>query len=285
MPSSAGSDGGAGGARPEPAVNLLAGLFERSKPLVGMVHLLPLPGAPRWGGSMAEVLESALRDAAALAEGGMDGVLVENFLDAPFHPGRVPAETVAAMAVVVAEVVRAVPVPVGVNVLRNDAPAALAIAAATGARFIRVNVHTGAMLTDQGWLTGEAHETLRLRERLGARVAILADVLVKHAVAPPGLDIAQAARDTCRRGLADALIVSGTGTGEPTDIGRIRAVKAAVPEAAVWVGSGVTPASAAALLREADGAIVGSALQRGGRAGGRVEPERVRALVEAVGQA
>lgn len=260
----------------------LPDLFGVPKPIVGMVHLAALPGAPRWGGSMPAVLERALADARALADGGVRGILVENFLDAPFYPDRVPAETVAAMAVAVAEVARAVAVPVGVNVLRNDAAAALGVAAAAGARFVRVNVHTGVMLADQGWLEGRAHETLRLRTRLGSDdtpIAILADVLVKHAVPPAQLDAAQTARDTWHRGLADALIVSGEETGAPTDVGRIEAVKAAVPEAPVWIGSGLTPENAPRLLAAADGAIVGSALARGGRAGEGIDPERVARLM------
>lgn len=256
-------------------------IFPQRRPLVGMIHLLPLPGSPRWGGDMDVVIERALADAQALVQGGMDGLMVENYLDTPFYPGRVPPETVAALAVVVREVVLAVSVPVGVNVLRNDAASALAIATATGARMIRVNVHTGAMLADQGWLVGEAHETLRLRSRLEAPVAILADVLVKHATPPAGLDLAQAARDAVYRGLADGLIVSGSGTGQATDPERIRAVKAAVPEAPVWIGSGLTPETARTLLPLADGAIVGSALMRDGQAGRGVEIERVRALVAA----
>jgi hypothetical protein len=260
-------------------------IFPAPKPVVGMVHLLPLPGAPRWGGSMDRVLERALADARALADGGVDGVLVENFLDAPFYPARVPAETIAALAVVVREVATAVAVPVGVNVLRNDALAGVSIACAAGARFVRVNVHTGAMLGDQGWLHGEAHETLRLRARLGARVAILADVLVKHAVAPPGLDIAQAARDARHRGLADGLVVSGAATGEATDPTRILSVKRAVPDTPVWIGSGITPENARALLDIADGAIVGSTLMHDGRAGEGVDPARVRELMAAVAAA
>ncbi len=205
-------------------------------------------------------------------------MLVENYGDLPFHPGAVPPETVAALTVAVAEVVRTVSLPVGVNVLRNDAAAALAIAVATGARFIRVNVHTGALLTDQGWIAGLAHDTLRRRAALGADVAILADVLVKHAVAPAGLNAARAARDAWHRGLADGLVVSGPATGEEPDLARLRAVKAAVPEAPVWIGSGLTPENAAALMAVADGAIVGSAFERDGVAGNPVEVERVRRL-------
>jgi membrane complex biogenesis BtpA family protein len=180
------------------------------------------------------------------------------------------------------EVRAAVDLPLGINVLRNDAAAALGIAAATGARFIRVNVHTGAMLTDQGWVTGRAADTLRLRRALGADVAIFADVLVKHAAPPAGLVAAAAARDTWERALADALIVTGGGTGEPTAEATVQEVRAAVPAAPLLIGSGLAPATVPRLLPLADGAIVGSALQRGGRAGEPVDGERVRALVAAV---
>src|SRR5262249_4211077 len=158
--------------------------------IVGMVHLLPLPGAPRYGGDLEAVLRRAREDAEALVAGGVDGVMVENFGDAPFYPERVPPETVAAMTRAARAVVEVVSVPVGVNVLRNDAAAALAIAGVVGASFIRVNVHTGAMWSDQGLLQGRAHETLRQRRALGARVLILADVLVKHAVPPGPMSIA-----------------------------------------------------------------------------------------------
>jgi membrane complex biogenesis BtpA family protein len=247
-------------------------------PFIGMVHLLPLPGAPRWGGSMQEVLDRALRDAEALAPA--DGLIVENYLDAPFHPARVPAETIAALSVVVAEVVKATHQPVGVNVLRNDALGALAVAAATGARFIRVNVHTGLMIADQGILTGTAHETLRERARIAPGVAIAADVLVKHAVAPAGLDAGQAASDAWQRGLADALIVSGIATGAPADVARLKEVRRALPEAVVWIGSGITPANAGELLPFSDGAIVGSSLANDGIAGGGIDPAKARAMAE-----
>jgi hypothetical protein len=170
-----------------------------------------------------------------------------------------------------------------VNVLRNDAAAALAICAATGASLMRVNVHTGAMLTDQGWLTGRAHETLRTRAQLGIDdVAILADVFVKHATPAQGLTIEDSARDTWERGHADALIVSGSGTGEAaslTDIGRVRA---SVPDATILIGSGLTVDNAADMLRYADGAIVGSALKKDGRASSPVSLERVQQLMQTI---
>ncbi len=258
-------------------------LFPDPGVLLGMVHLRPLPGAPRWGGSMAAVTDAALADAAALEAAGFDAVVVENFLDAPFHASEVPAETVAAMAAVVGRVVAASGLPVGVNVLRNDARAALGVAVACGARFVRVNVHTGTMWTDQGRVDGRAWETMRLRAALDAGdVAVLADVLVKHATPPAGLEAADAARDAWHRGLADGLVVSGSATGSPVDRSRLHAVREAVPEAPVLVGSGVTAGTAAALLEDAWGVVVGTALARDGRPGAGVDPERARDFVEAV---
>lgn len=255
----------------------------RSPPggVIGMVHLLPLPGAPRWGRSMTAVLERAVSDARVLADGGVDAVLVENYGDVPFHGGPVEPATVASMTRAVSAVREHWAGPLGVNVLRNDAAAALAVAAAAGATFIRVNVHTGGMYTDQGWLEGRAAETLRGRERLAPDVAILADVMVKHASPPPGLELEAAARDAWDRGLADALVVTGAATGAPTDQAEVQRVRAAVPEAPVVVGSGVTPETVRATLGAAHGAIVGSAFERDGVAGGPVDPDRVRRLMAA----
>jgi membrane complex biogenesis BtpA family protein len=259
---------------------LLSQIFPQDCALVGMVHLLPLPGSPGWEGSMQAVLDRALSDARLLAEGCVDGLMVENYQDIPFYPTRVPPETVAALSVVVREVVREVQIPVGVNVLRNDGVSAIAIACATGAKLVRVNVHTGAMLGDQGVLLGEAYETMRLRANLGTEVALLADVLVKHATPPPGIDLAQAARDAAHRGLADGLIVSGLATGAATDPARLRLLAKEVPGVPLWIGSGVTPENAPELLPLCQGAIVGSTLMHGGVAGHGVDRERLERFMD-----
>ena len=243
-----------------------------------MVHLHPLPGSPHWGGSLQQVIDVAVADARALEQGGVTGIMVENYGDTPFYPGAVPATTVAAMTAALVEIRRAVQVPIGVNVLRNDVASALGISAATGASFVRVNVHTGAMLTDQGWISGVAHETLRLRTQLGVQVGIFADVFVKHATPPAGLTIEDAARDTWERGHADALIVTGSGTGHATNPEDVRRVKTAVPDAPVLIGSGLTIENAASVLEFADGAIVGTALKHNGV----VSIEKVRKLVDVV---
>jgi uncharacterized protein len=255
-------------------------IWRTGKRIVGMVHLLPLPGAPRYQGSMQEVLDRAARDSETLTAGGVDGIVVENYGDTPFYPDTLPPVTVSALTVAVNEVVRLAHIPVGVNALRNDAAAALSIAACTGASFIRVNVHTGAMITDQGWIEGKAHETLRLRTVLEAPVAIYADVMVKHAVPPAGLTLEDAAHDAIDRGCADALIISGAATGAPANIEDIRRVKAVLPHTPTWVGSGATLETIVQILDVADGVIVGSALEEDGRAGQPVVLDRVRRLVD-----
>jgi len=249
--------------------------------VIGMVHLAALPGSPRWGGTMDRVVDAALEDARTLAEGGADALLVENHGDVPFTAGRVDAATVAAMAVIIAEIKKAVALPIGVNVLKSDALSALAVASATGARFVRVNVHVGAVVADQGLLQSGAHDTLRYRRLLGLDIKILADVQVKHGMPLAPIPIEQEARDCVSRALADGLVVSGTATGEPTPMSDLKRVRSAVPDIPLLVGSGATPETAAELLSVADGLIVGTAMKRGGVLANPVDLARVRRLVEA----
>jgi hypothetical protein len=245
-----------------------------------MVHLLPLPGSPRFDGSIDRIVETAAEDARVLVDAGFPALMVENFGDAPFFADDVPPETVAAMTVAVGAVGQT-GVPLGVNVLRNDALAALGVAAATAARFIRVNVLTGVMFTDQGPVVGRAAEILRKRATLAPDVAIWADVMVKHATPPAGLTAAQAAADTVERGLADAVIVSGSGTGAEPDLGEAREVKAAVPNSIrIVIGSGASGDNLDRLLGVADTIIVGSAIKADGDANKRPDPLRAKALVE-----
>ncbi|WP_254537546.1 BtpA/SgcQ family protein [Halomarina litorea] len=251
--------------------------------LVGMVHLPTLPGAPGYEGSRTGLRDRAVADARALESGGMDALLVENFGDAPFYPDDVPDHTVAEMTAVVGAVRDAVSLPVGVNVLRNDARAALSVAAATGGAMVRVNVHAGARVTDQGVVEGRAHETMRLRDRLDCDVSVLADVAVKHSSPLGEENVESETRDVVERGHADAVVVSGRGTAEPTNADRLSRVArvAAELDVPVLAGSGVTPETVWEVLSVADGAIVGSALKEGGAPTNPVDEARVRALVTA----
>jgi uncharacterized protein len=250
--------------------------------LIGMVHLSPLPGSPRWNGSMEAAIASALADARTLVEAGLDALLLENHGDAPFTPGRVEAATVAAMSVIAATIRRELPsVPMGINVLKNDARSALAVACAVGAAFIRVNVHFGAVVADQGIVQTDAYATLRDRRLLDADVRIFADVQGKHAAPLAPVEIEQEARDLVNRGLVDALVVSGRATGEATAIADLKRVRSAVGSVPLLVGSGVTPDSVAELLSIADGVIVGTFVKRDGVVRNPVDPARARALVSA----
>lgn len=230
---------------------------------IGMVHLLPLPGAPRWQGNWAQVLDAACADAQALADGGLTALMIENYHDVPFYPEKVPPETIAALTMAVAEIRRNHPdLQVGVNVLRNDVEAALAIALATGAHFVRVNVHTGATVTDQGPMTGQAWHTLRRRRDLGAEhIGILADVRVKHARPLVERPLAEEAQDLRLRGLADAVIVTGAATGFGASVDDVKCVRQALPDCPILVGSGLTAQTVAELMTHADGCIVGTSLQ------------------------
>ena len=257
-------------------------LFGEGKIFIGVVHLPPLPGSPRWDGDMGRVLDQAEREALTLANGGANGVIVENFGDAPFRIGRVEPDTVAAMTLAVDRIRRATSLPVGINMLRNDAASALSVAVAAEAQFIRVNVHYGVMAADEGLVEGEAFATMRRRRSLGTDVKILADVLVKHAVPLGPVDLALMAKETTYRGLADGLIVTGPVTGQPAIAGDVATVRQAVPEGLVLVGSGVDLSNAGELLAHADGAIIGTSLKRDGVVSNPIDPERVERMAEVI---
>lgn len=258
-------------------------LFEkRRKVLIGVVHLRPLPGSPRWRGNMEAVTEFAVNDARAYARGGAHALFIENFGDIPFTRGSVAPETIAAMAAAGRAIRQAVKLPIGFNVLRNDARTALALCAVCGGEFIRVNVHTGAMLTDQGLIEGNAYETLRYRQRVCPGAQIFADVHVKHAVPLGNWTIEDAARDTVERGLADALIVSGAGTGLEAELADVERVRRTAPATKIFLGSGVMLANVREFLPVADGFIVGSSLKAGGKLYNPVDAKRVAALARAI---
>jgi hypothetical protein len=252
------------------------------KLLIGVVHLWPLPGSPRWRGDVESLVEFAVNDARAYERGGAHAIFVENFGDVPFTKGTVAPETLAAMTAAGRAIRQAVRLPIGFNVLRNDACAALALCAICGGTFIRVNVHTGAMLTDQGLIEGNAYDTLRYRQRICSSAQIFADVHVKHAVPLGNWTIEDAARDTVERGLADALIVSGAGTGLAADLADVERVRRTCPAAKILLGSGVTLQNVRDFLPNADGFIVGSSLKAAGRLSNPVDPKRVAALVRAL---
>ena len=260
--------------------------FDTSSPLVGMVHLPALPGAPRSTGSRRNLRGRALADALAIAESGFDGILVENYGDTPYYPEAVPKHVVAELTATVRELDIAIERPIGVNVLRNDATAALSVAGAAGGGFIRVNVHTGVRDTDQGRIEGQAHDTLRLRDRIDADVDILADVAVKHSGSVSDRPLAAVVTETIERGLADGIVVTGPSTGDPADSEDLLATLDARDDSSrdppVFAGSGVTPDNVRDTLELADGAIVGTAIKEKGVTANPVDIDRAADVVTAV---
>ncbi|MDE0040596.1 MAG: BtpA/SgcQ family protein [Candidatus Poribacteria bacterium] len=262
-------------------MHCLEKLFNHPKPIIGVVHLLPLIGSPKSTVGLADIRYRALSDAGTLINNGIDGIIIENYGDVPFLPDQVGAHTVASMAIITHEIREYYPkTPIGINVLRNDARSALAIATVAASNFIRTNVHTGGMLTDEGIIQGKAYETLRYRKTLNSEVKIFADIAVKHAAPIADVDLGTSAEDTYYRGLADALIVTGLGTGKETCYDHLRKVKNAVPQACVFAGSGVAAEMITGLLQCADGVIVGTWLKRDGITMNEVDENRVRELVK-----
>jgi membrane complex biogenesis BtpA family protein len=256
-------------------------LFKTRKPIIGVVHLLPLPTSARWGGSLKAVIDRAEQEATALASGGVDGLIVENFFDAPFTKNQVDPAVVSAMTVVVQRIQNLVTLPVGLNVLRNDGKSAMAIASCVKAQFIRVNVLTGVMATDQGLIEGEAHQLLRYRRELGSDVQILADVLVKHARPLSSPNLTVAVKDTIERGLADGVILSGWATGSPPNLEDLELASGAAAGTPVFIGSGANWENVGTLMQAADGVIVSSSLKRHGQISQPIDPIRVSQFVEA----
>ncbi len=256
-------------------------IFQADNPVIGVVHLSPLPTSPRWKGKLGDVISRAEQEATALAAGGVDGIIVENFFDAPFTKDRVDPAVVSAMTLIIDRLKGMVMVPIGINVLRNDARSAMAIATCTEIQFIRVNVLTGVMATDQGLIEGKAHELLRYRRELGSEVAILADVLVKHARPLGTPNLTTAVQDTIQRGLADGVILSGWATGSPPTQEDLELATAVAGDTPVFIGSGANWQNIAQLMQAANGVIVASSLKRQGKISETIDPLRVSQFVEA----
>jgi membrane complex biogenesis BtpA family protein len=264
-------------------------MFDVRKPIIGMVHLWPLPGAPGYTGyGMDTILDHARRDAEVLLEGGVDGLIVENMWDLPYYTGMdvqieaVTAQAVAARAIVEMSDQLDSPVPVGINVIHNGEPAELAIAVAAGAAFIRACILTGARLWDTGELDhGCAASLLRRRRELGAeQIKIFADVDKKHSIPFPGLDL-ETHIEWTEFYRADALIVSGRMTGAAPQLEKVRQAKELATRP-ILMGSGTTAENIAGFLQYADGAIVGSSLKAGGVAENPVDLEHVQRYMDAV---
>lgn len=254
-------------------------LFGEKKPVIGMVHLLALPGAPRYQGSLAEIYGRAVWEARSLSENGVEALIVENFADEPFQIGEPEPVQAAAMAGILRDVRQAVSIPVGLNVQFNAWQAEMAIAHACGADFIRVEVFVDTVVSAQGLVLPCSAGITRLRRELDARVQIWADIQTKYTTNLVAQPLTQSAIDAQNAG-ADALIVTGAATGQATPLEAVAEVKQVV-KLPVLVGSGTTIQNVRQCLAIADGAIVGSALKEGGSAWNKVSAGQTRAFMDA----
>lgn len=268
-----------------PKPDALRDLFPVVKPVIGVIHLAALPGAPRYDGTpVAEIYAAGARDARTLAEGGVDGIIVENAGDMPFaRPEDIGPETVATLTAACLEVRAAVDVPIGITCVANGVVPGLAVAKAVGARWVRANQWVNAYVANEGFLNGPAPAALRYRRHIDATdVRIFADVHVKfgaHAITADRA-IEEQARDA-EWFDADVLIASGTRTGSPTRPEEVTAVSAG-STLPVVVGSGLDPEQVPVLFDVADGAIIGQWLKRDGRWWNPVDPARVERLMKVV---
>lgn len=254
-------------------------MFQHLKPIIGMLHAPALPGSPSYQGDLEAIRTFILRDAENLVKGGVHALMLENYGDLPFYPDSVPEITVAHLSAIARMIRKTFSIPLGINVLRNDGISALAIAHAAGAQFVRINILTGARLTDQGIIQGKAHEILRYRKKIGATsVKIFADIAVKYSSALTDRTIRNEVEETVHRSGTDGLIVSGEGTGKPVDIDRVRQVKALSEGKPVWIGSGTSLENILDIEPHADGFIIGSAFKSSLEA--PIDLRRVQAIVD-----
>ena len=258
----------------------LTQVFETPKPVFGMIHLAPLPGAPRYSGRMADVLERALHDARALQAAGVDALVIENFNDEPCFTETTEPETVAAMTLAAKTVGEATGLPLGINVLRNSWKAAMGIAAVAGARFVRINILTDVLITDQGLINSSAAQLLRYRRMLAADdVLIFADINSKHAVPVARRPLEVMAHDMVERGGADALLVSGHSSADPPRLEDIQILRTAIPSTPLIIGSGMS-LETVSMLDHVDATIFGFGAKPHLKA--PVDPEMAMAFMDAV---
>lgn len=258
-------------------------LFGAHPALIGVIHAQALPGTPDNRLGVAEIAEKAAAEARIYAEAGFHGLILENTSDRPYVKGQaVGPEIVAALSVVGAEIRRSAPLPLGVQVLAGANRAAIAIAHACGASFVRVEGFVFAHVADEGIIESTAGDLLRYRRAIGAQnVLVFADIKKKHSAhaITADVDIAETAK-AAEFFSVDGVIVSGSATGAPCDAAEVRAVAGAVGVPAI-IGSGITPDNIGD-YRDADAFIVGSSVKSGGVWSGVLEPSRVRAVAEAL---
>ena len=254
-------------------------LFQEQKPFIGMVHLLPLPETPNFGGEIRPIIERALQDSKTLVDAGVDGIIIENFGDEPYLIGEPTTAQLALISAITNQIQAQVSIPIGINVQFNAWQAEIALAYACQAQFIRVEVFVDTVVSAQGIVEPCSAQITRYRQQLGAdQVQIWADIQTKYTTNLLPQSIQQSAIDATNAG-ADAIIVTGGATGEVTPLDTVREVKDVTP-LPVYVGSGTNAENAQEVFTVADGAIVGSAIKEAGQVRNPVSYERTQAFIQ-----
>jgi membrane complex biogenesis BtpA family protein len=256
-------------------------LFGVPRALVGVLHTGGLPGTPAGTQSIDQIVETAVAEARLYSSAGFHGVIIENTHDRPYLKGSVGPEIVAALAVIGHEVRRAMPLPLGVQVLAGANHCAMAVALACGASFVRVEGFVFAHVADEGIIESSAGSLLRYRRAIGAeRIRVFADIKKKHSAhaLTADVDLVETAK-AAEFFLVDGVIISGIATGHPADASEVQSVAGAVGVPTL-VGSGVTVGNVHD-YSGADALIVGSSIKQGGIWSGAIDDSRARALARA----
>lgn len=257
-------------------------MFGVKIPVIGVIHLMPLPGAPLYNGaSTREISEKAVRDSKMMEDNGIDGLIIENFGDKMFQK-TVGPEVVAAMTYVAKDIRRELKIPIGICALQSDAIAGIAIAKAVEAAFVRIPYYTETSVVDAGTMESIAASALRYRRFLESDVKIFADVHIKHSYPLMQRPIEYAAEDSYHRGLADAVIITGRKTGGDTNPEDIRRVRNALPELPLVVGSGVTEENVENYLSMVNAIIIATGLNVSGKVESEPDPSRIDSFMRKI---
>lgn len=265
----------------------LMDIFKVDKPVIGDVHLPPLPGSPKhkYTSTINDILEFVVREARIYAEGGLDGIIIENYGDMPYYPHKVGPETIAVMTYITSEVKKQVNIPIGIQVLRNDAEAAISVAHAVGGKFIRINVITEETVGEDGSIHSRAYDIHRFRKALGSEnVKIFADI--EHYVIPPTRDIADVAENLAHGSLADVIVISGGLTARKPDIRDIERIKSRrlLSNTPIFVAGGINKDNVQSYLKICDGIIIATSLKVDGISTNPTDPQRVKEFMKRVNE-
>ena len=257
-------------------------MFGVKVPVIGVIHLMPLPGAPLYNGaSTKEISQKAVKDSKIMEDNGIDGLIIENFGDKMFQK-TVGPETVAAMTYIAKDIRNELKIPIGICALQSDALASLAIAKSVQGAFVRVPYYTETSVVDAGTMESIAANALRYRRFLDCDIKIFADIHIKHSYPIMQRPIEYAAEDSYYRGLADAIIITGRKTGGDTNPEDIRRVRTALPELPLVVGSGVNEENVDNYISMVDAIIIATGLNIGGKVEAEPDPSRINSFMSKV---